>query len=141
MRAIGIDLGTKTMGIAISDSLKIIASGLDNFLYENNDFNICIKRIKDVIKQYANDVDVLVLGYPLNVNGTKNERTLMVEEFNELLSKEFSNLKIVLSDERFTTRIATGLLKSYDFKSSQIKKVKDKMSAVVILQSWLDLKR
>ena len=140
MRALGLDLGTKTLGIAISDSLKIIASGIENFLYSNNDFYECINQIKKIFDKYQNDIDTIVLGYPLNINGTKNERTLFVEDFHKKLNNVFPKMKIILSDERYTTRIATGMLKNYSLKNSQIKKVKDKMSAIVILQSWLDLK-
>lgn len=140
MRALAIDFGTKTMGIAISDSLKIIASGLENFQYENSDVKICINKIKNIFEKYQNDIDTIVLGYPLNINGTKNERTLLVEKFLDMLKNNFSLIKIVLQDERYTTRIATWQLKSINVKASKIKQVKDKMSAIIILQSFLDKK-
>jgi putative Holliday junction resolvase len=138
MRLIGIDLGTKTMGIAVTDSLQIIASGLENFSYANNDLNLCLTKINNLLIRYQNDVDKIILGYPTNVNGTKNERTLLIEQFHELL-KAHIEIPIVLQDERYSTIKATGILK-YEgkLKSSQIKKIKDKMSAVVILNEYME---
>ncbi|MDR2369126.1 MAG: Holliday junction resolvase RuvX [Mycoplasmataceae bacterium] len=137
MRLIGIDLGTKTMGIAITDSLRIIASGLENFTYQNNDLNICINKIKSLLERYQNDVAGIILGYPTNINGSKNEQTLLVEKFNELLKSQIT-IPIMLQDERYTTLQATGYLKyQVGLKSSQIKKIKDKMSAVIILDEYL----
>jgi putative Holliday junction resolvase len=140
MRIIGLDLGTKTMGIAVTDSLKIIASGVENFEYPNNNTQLCINRILKLLDYYVNDVEMIVLGYPTNVNGTKNERTLYIERFFDLLKLSIpSNVQVKLYDEKYTTRIATGMLKyQAGLKNSQIKKIKDKMSAVAILQSYLD---
>jgi len=139
MRALGIDLGTKTMGLAITDSMKIIASGLENFSYQNQNLNICLKKISDLVVYYHNDLDTIVLGYPLNVNGSKNQQTLYVESFFQLLKDNFPKLNIVLQDERYSTINATGMLKyEAKLKSSQIKKIKDKMAAVIILQEYLD---
>jgi putative Holliday junction resolvase len=137
MRLIGIDLGTKTMGIAITDSLQIIANGLENFTYANNDLNLCINKIKSLLDRYQNDVAKIILGYPTNVNGTKNERTLLIERFHQLLRNQIQ-IPIELQDERYTTLKATGFLK-YEggLKSSQIKKIKDKMSAVMILDEYM----
>ncbi|GHU48777.1 hypothetical protein FACS1894218_6630 [Bacilli bacterium] len=77
----------------------------------------------------------------VNTNGTKNERTYLVEEFKSLLDASVpKNIKLVLQDERFTTQKATGILKyEVGLKSSQIKKIKDKMSAVVILNEYLEI--
>jgi putative Holliday junction resolvase len=137
MRLIGIDLGTKTMGIAVTDSLQIIASGLENFTYHNNNLNLCIDKINMLLKRYHNDVAKIVLGYPTNLNGTKNERTLLIEHFYNMLKTQ-TNIPIVLQDERYTTIQATGYLKyEAGLKSSQIKKSKDKMSAVVILEEYM----
>ncbi len=139
MRKLGLDLGTKTCGIAISDDNNIIASGKSNFHYSDNDFFQIIDEIKKIIDQYQNSVDEIVLGYPTNVyDGSKNARTILVEEFNELLIDAFPKLKITLSDERFTTRIATAYLKAANVKAAKRKKVKDKMSAVVILQDYIN---
>jgi putative Holliday junction resolvase len=141
MRLIGFDLGTKTMGIAITDSNQTIASGLENFTYNKNNLQMCLNKIQQLLKRYENDIAGIILGYPTNTNGTKNERTYLIEEFKALLDIGVpKNIKLVLQDERFTTQKATGMLKfEAGLKSSQIKKIKDKMSAVVILNEYLEI--
>ena len=135
MRKLALDLGTKSCGFAISDLLGIIASGLDNFIYEENDFTAVLAI------NYHHEIDTIVLGYPTNVyDGSKNERTYLIESFYALLKQHFLNhekIKIVYEDERFSTKIATQRLKNSCVKAAKIKKVKDKMSAVVILESYL----
>jgi putative Holliday junction resolvase len=140
MRIIGLDLGTKTMGVAVTDSLKIIASGIENFEYETGKMQLCIDRVLKLVEYYKKDIESVVVGYPTNVYGTKNERTLYVEQFYDALKKVIpQHVSVKLYDEKYTTRIATGMLKYQGgLKNSQIKKMKDKMSAVVILQSYLD---
>jgi putative Holliday junction resolvase len=138
MRLIGIDLGTKTMGIAITDSMQIIASGLENFIYRNNDLNLCINKIKSLLVRYENDVSKIILGYPTNTSGKKTDQTFLVERFHNLLKNQI-NIPIELQDERFSTLKATGYLKyEAGLKSSQIKKIKDKMSAVIILDEYME---
>lgn len=138
MRALGLDLGTKTMGIAITDSNKKIASGLENFSYAKNDLMSCINKIKKIMSQYNNDIDVIVLGYPLYPSGDKSPNCLLVDKAKQLIETNIKNAKVVLEDERYTTLEATGMLKDLGLKASQIKKIKDKMSAVVILDAWLE---
>lgn len=137
MRALGLDLGTKTLGIAITDSNKKIASGLDNFSYAKNDLNACLNKIKKVFENHNNDIDVIVIGYPLYPSGDKSPMCLVVDKLVEMIKQAFDT-KVVLQDERYTTLEATGMLKDVGLKASQIKKIKDKMSAVVILNSWLE---
>ncbi|MDR0675011.1 MAG: Holliday junction resolvase RuvX [Mycoplasmataceae bacterium] len=137
MRLLGIDLGTKTMGIAITDSLQVIASGLENFVYGNNNLDICVNKIKLLLQRYQGDVANIILGYPTNINGAKNERTLLIEKFYKLLKPQI-NVPIIFHDERYSTIKATGYLKyEANLKSSQIKKIKDKMSAVIILDEYM----
>lgn len=138
MRKLGLDLGTKTCGFAISDELGIIATGLENFHYEQELMNQVIDRINYWLNKYNNQISTLVLGYPTNVyDGSKNARTLYIESFYELLKSNFADLKIVYVDERFSTKIATQRLKECNLKAAKIKKIKDKMSAVVILETHL----
>lgn len=138
MRKLGLDLGTKTCGIAISDEMCIIATGLENFHYDEGNFNVLLDRIQYWLEEYQNKVDTIVLGYPTNAyDGSMNPRSYLVLDFKELLIKRFPELSVQLYDERFTTRIATNYLKEYNVKNSQRKKVKDKMSAVVILTDYI----
>lgn len=137
MRALGIDLGTKTMGLAITDSNKKIASGLDNFNYAKNDLNACMNKIKAIFKDNNNGIDTIVIGYPVYPSGDKSPMCLVVDKLVDLIKANLK-VKVVLQDERYTTLEATGMLKDLGLKASQIKKIKDKMSAVVILNSWLE---
>jgi putative Holliday junction resolvase len=138
MRLLGIDLGTKTMGLAITDSNQVIASGIENFSYSHNDLSQCTNKIKQLIDYYKNDIETIVIGYPKTTSGVKNERTLLVEKFVDTLKRE-CDLPIKYQDERFSTQTATGILKyEVGLKASKIKKIKDKMSAVVILQEYME---
>lgn len=127
------------MGIAVTDSLKILASGLENFTYSNNDLTLCVNKVIALCEYYSNDLDTIVIGYPLYPSGDKNERTYLVEKFISMLEEVLpKNIKIVKQDERYSTVSATGSLKAMNLKNSQIKKIKDKMAAVVILSSFLE---
>ena len=138
MRKLALDLGTKTCGFAISDEMGIIATGLENFSYNEGDFQAVVDRVHFWIKEYQNKVDTIVLGYPTNAyDGSMNARSYLVLDFKAVL-EQTTDIKIVLYDERFTTRIATNYLKDNNVKNSQRKKVKDKMSAVVILTDFLN---
>lgn len=140
MRKLALDLGTKTCGFAISDELGILATGIDNFSYENNNFNDVLNRIKYWQEYYQNKIDEIIIGLPVNAtDGSSNARTELVYAFKKFLEDNWTNhLPIVLFDERFTTKIAVSYLKNdAKLKNSQIKKVKDKMSAVVILNDYL----
>ena len=128
MRYLGLDLGTKTLGISISDKTGIIATSLTTIRHDD-DFNYLTKELKKITEE--REVDVLVLGLPKNMNG---ETTI---KFKEKLEKEL-NKKVILEDERLTTRIAENILIKSDISRKKRKKVIDKMSATVILQSYLD---
>lgn len=144
MRKLGLDLGTKTCGFAISDELGILATGIENFEYQNNDFMTVVNRIEYWLNFYQHKVDEIIIGLPTNAfDGSANPRTLLVQNFEIFLKEHLKEeLKIVLYDERFTTKIATNYLKQEaKLKMSQIKKVKDKMSAVVILTDYLSYKK
>lgn len=144
MRKLGLDLGTKTCGFAISDELGILATGIENFEYQNNDFMAVVNRIEYWLNFYQHKVDEIIIGLPTNAfDGSANPRTLLVQNFEIFLKEHLKEeLKIVLYDERFTTKIATNYLKQEaKLKMSQIKKVKDKMSAVVILTDYLSYKK
>ena len=132
MRYLGLDLGTKTLGISISET-GIISNPLI-ILRHNEDFDYLIDELKKII--IDKKIDVLVLGLPKNMNNTIGERGEMVLKFKEKL--EVFNLPIVLEDERLTTRLAESILIDADVSRKKRKKVIDKMAANVILQSYLD---
>lgn len=137
MRLLAIDLGTKTMGLAVTDSRQVVANALENFTYSNNDLSICVNKVKALLTYYNKDVEKIILGYPKNINDTKNERTLLIERFHQILKTQ-TDLPIVLFDERYSTLKATGMMKfNVGLKASKIKKIKDKVSAFVILQEYM----
>ena len=135
MRYLGLDLGTKTLGIAISDKSGTIASFYDSFRYE--DEKDLIEIIKTIIEKER--INAIVLGLPKNMNGSLGFRAEETIEFKEKLEKEI-DINIYLEDERLTTRLATDTLIKADVSREKRKKVIDGVSAVVILQGYLDKK-
>ncbi len=132
MRYLGLDLGTKTLGISISES-GVIANSLTILRHDNN-FDYLIEELDKIIKD--KNIDVIVLGFPKNMNNSIGERANMVLEFKEKLN--VFAIPIVLEDERLTTKVAENILITADVSRKKRKKVIDKMAANVILQSYLD---
>ena len=132
MRYLGLDLGTKTLGLSISES-GVIANAL-TILRHDNDFDYLITELKKIIEEKHRDG--LVLELPKNMNNTIGERGEMILNFKEKL--EVFSLPIILEDERLTTRVAENILITADVSRKKRKQVIDKMAAVVILQSYLD---
>lgn len=135
MKYLGLDLGTKTLGVSISDKTGIIASFYDSFRYSNEDELVSV--IKDIVEKEK--IDILVLGLPINMDGSLGFRAQDTISFKEKLEKEIDK-KIVLQDERLSTRVATDVLIEADMSRKKRKGVIDGVSAVVILQSYLDRK-
>ncbi|MBU4689864.1 Holliday junction resolvase RuvX [Mycoplasma zalophidermidis] len=136
MRKIALDLGTKTCGFAITDSSAIIATSLETIRFDENNFNIVIEKIKEFLSKYE-DTDSIIVGYPIRSNGAKSERTIMVEEF-ALSLKSIFNQNIFLVNEYGTTIKAEQTLKSAKISIKKRKEIKDTLSAVIILQEFLD---
>ena len=135
MRYLGLDLGTKTLGLALSDKLGIVATFYKNITYK--DTNELITEIKEIIEKEK--VESLVLGLPKNMNNSLGERAEETIKFKELLEKE-TKKEVHLEDERLTTKVAESILINADVSRKKRKKVIDGLSAVVILQSFLDRK-
>lgn len=135
MRYLGLDLGTKSLGLALSDRTGIVASFYKSIRYEDEDK--LIEEIKQIINQ--EQIDEIVLGFPKNMNNSVGFRGEETIRFKEKLEKEI-NIKVILQDERLSTRLAEGVLINADLSRKKRKKVIDGVSAVVILQSYLDRK-
>ena len=133
MRILGIDLGEKRIGISISDELGITAQGLPtiNSINEIED----LKNIGKIIDKYG--VEKIVLGFPKNMNGSIGKQAQKAISFAEKLKSSF-RLPVELEDERLSTSKAEKFLIKSDRSRKKRKKVIDKMSAVIILQSFLD---
>lgn len=136
MRYLGLDLGSKTLGLSISDKTALIASDYKVLRY--TDINMLIKDLLLVIKEER--VEGLVLGYPLNLNGTISDRCKLTLEFKEML-EPMIDIPIYLQDERLTTVEANRILISNGTRRDKRKKVVDKIAAVLILQTFLDKNR
>ncbi len=140
MRVLGLDVGTKTVGVALSDPLGYTAQPVETIRYSVPPE--AYRRLFSLIRE--NGVDHLLVGYPLNMNGSEGPQALKVREFLKgfekyLAQKEFS-ISIELRDERLSTVAAERTLLEADLSRAKRKKVIDKMAAVFILQGYLDSK-
>lgn len=138
-RKIGLDVGDKTVGIALSDPLGITAQGL--MTLERVGIRKDCGKILDLVKEY--DCDTIVIGLNINLDGSDSIQTEKVREFktmleNKMRSTAMKGIDVVFQDERFTTVIAERVLIDADVKRKDRKKVIDKQAAVIILQSYLD---
>ena len=135
MRYLGLDLGKKTLGIAISDKTGMIASFYDSIRYEKEDDLIDI--IVAICKEEK--IESIILGLPKNMDGSLGFRAKETIEFKEKLEEKI-NIEVIFQDERLTTKVATDVLIDADLSRAKRKKVIDGVSAVVILQGYLDKK-
>jgi len=135
MRTMGLDLGSKTLGVAISDAMGWTAQGLETIKINEAVKDFGIKRLGEIIQEH--EVSKIVLGLPKNMNGTIGPRGEASQNFAVYLEKKFK-LPVVLWDERLTTMAAERVLLEADVSRSKRKKVIDKMAAVMILQGFLD---
>lgn len=141
MRKLCLDLGTKTCGFAISDKLGIISTGLENFFFKERKFSEVINKVKEYLNlpDYKNKIDAIILGYPLRMDLSKSERTLMVENFKLMLEKEIT-LPIIYQDERQSTINAENILMQANYSKQKRKQKKDSLAAQLILESYLERK-
>lgn len=136
MRIMGLDYGSLTIGVAISDELKLTAQGIETIRRKKEtQLRKSLSRIEELIKEYS--VKKIVLGYPKHMNNTIGERAVKTEDFAATLRRR-TGLEVVLWDERLTTVAAHQTLILGDVKRKDRSKVVDKLAAVLILQGYLD---
>ncbi|MCC9088018.1 Holliday junction resolvase RuvX [Bacillus sp. A015] len=135
MRILGLDLGTKTLGVAISDEMGWTAQGIETIKINEAGGDFGLSRLSEIIAQYG--ADKIVLGFPKNMNGTVGPRGEASQSFAKVLENTY-NVPVVLWDERLSTMAAEKMLISADVSRQKRKKVIDKMAAVMILQGYLD---
>ncbi len=135
MRKIGIDYGDSRVGVAITDELGITAQGLETIHHEGND-KIVLKRLEEIFKEY--NIDTIVIGIPINMNGTKTERADITEKFIHKLKCKFNNVKIEKIDERLTTVEAHKTMNYLNINKHKKKNVVDTISAVYILETYMN---
>jgi len=137
MRIMGLDVGSKTVGVAISDALGWTAQGIETVKIDEANGEFGVERIAELVKEYA--ITEFVVGYPKNMNNTVGPRGEASENYKKLLEETFS-LPAKLWDERLTTMAAERMLIDADVSRKKRKQVIDKMAAVMILQGYLDSK-
>ena len=137
MTYLGLDLGTKTLGLSLSDATGTIASTYKVIRFNENDFDILLPQIKEIVLKEA--VGELVLGLPKNMNNTIGDRALVTIEFKEKL-ENYLNMKVNLMDERLSTVSAHNYMISADMSRKKRKEKVDALAANIILQSYLDKK-
>lgn len=136
MRIMGLDYGSVTVGVAISDELLLTAQGIEVIRRkQENKLRQTLARIEELIKDYQ--VERIVLGYPKHLNNTIGDRALKSEEFADKLKKR-TGLDVILWDERLTTVAAHQILDQSGLNVKEKSRVVDKLAAVLILQSYLD---
>lgn len=136
-KVIGLDLGTKTCGIAVSDVLGI-AHGRENFRFVEGAYRQCLAHVYEVMQ--GENIDEVALGYPLNMDGSAGERAQSAERFKKELLEMMPNIQVSLVDERLTTVMANRRLLEADISRKKRHKVIDQQAAVVILESYLNSK-
>ena len=137
MRALSLDIGDKTIGVAASDLLGISAQGVETIrrISNKNDLH----RLGELVEQYA--ADTFIIGLPKNMDGSEGTRCELVKNFAAKLAEKFPAVKQIFWDERLSTVAATRSLIEADLSRKKRKKVIDKMAAVYILQGWLDSRK
>lgn len=136
MRILGLDYGTKTVGVAVSDGLMLTAQPVETIVRKSaGKLRQTLARIEAIIEEYQ--VERIVLGYPKNMNDTIGERAEACEAFQEALERR-TGLEVVLRDERLTTVEAQRVLMAGGVRRENRKAVVDQMAAVLILQGYLD---
>ena len=136
MRILGLDYGTKTVGVAVSDAFGWTAQSLETIeRKEENKLRKTLARIEALVKEY--EVEKIVLGYPKHMNNEAGDRCAKTEEFKEMLERR-TGLEVILQDERMSTVSAERILMEGGVRRENRKEFVDKMAAAFILQTYLD---
>ncbi|MGB4661165.1 MAG: Holliday junction resolvase RuvX [Mobilitalea sp.] len=135
-KVMGLDYGSATVGVAISDALLMTAQGIEVIRRkQDNKLRQTLARIEELIKEY--EVDTIILGYPKHLNNSIGERAIKSEEFAEKL-RQRTGLEVILWDERLTTVAAHQVLSQTKMDYQEKALVVDKLAAILILQGYLD---
>ena len=140
MRVLGLDLGDKTVGVAVSDGLGLTAQGVEIIRRNNpSEHKQSLGRIAQLIDEY--EIGTIVLGYPKNLDNSEGVRCEKTKVYKGYMEKRFPKTEIILWDERFSTVAANNSMMEAGLSHEKRKSVIDKMAAVFILQGYLDSKR
>ena len=136
-RYIGLDLGSKTLGVSISDGLLMIASTYETFRFEEDNYMLAANRVKEIVLKEK--ISKVILGMPKHMNGDIGIRGKISEEFKVMI-QSLVDVEVILEDERLTTAFVNKIMISGNTNRKKRKEKKDEMAAVVILQNYLDRK-
>ena len=136
MRILGLDYGTKTVGVAVSDPLLLTAQGVEIIRRKSaGKLRQTLARIEELVEQY--EVETIVLGYPKNMNNTEGDRCEQTKELKEMLERR-TGVPVVLWDERLTTVAADQSMMEMGIRRENRKDYVDEIAAIFILQGYLD---
>ena len=136
MRILGLDYGSKTVGVAVSDPLGVTAQRLETiWRKQENKLRRTLAQVEELVKEY--EIEKIVLGYPKNMNNTVGERGEKTQEFKAALERR-TGLEVILWDERLTTVAAERVLIESGVRRENRKKSVDQIAAAMILQGYLD---
>ncbi len=138
MKYLGLDLGTRTLGVSMSDSTKTIANTYTTICFEDGNYHEAIKKLSLILEMEP--IEKIILGLPKNMNNSLGDRAKTTLEFKNLLLKTFS-IPVIMQDERLTTKEATYYMVKADVSRKKRKKKIDSLAANIILQTYLDKER
>ena len=134
MRFLGLDLGSRTLGVSVSDKSGTIATGV-KVIHHKEDYEGLVQEVCDLVREY--EVDSIVLGFPKNMNGTIGPKGELSIDFKGMLEKALA-IPVILQDERLTTKSATDMLIKGNVSRRKRHEVVDSVAATIILQTYLD---
>ena len=138
MKYLGLDLGTRTLGVAISDITKTIATTYATIHFSDDDYESAIRQLKPIIE--TENIEKLILGFPKNMNNSIGPRAEVTLSFKELLEKNF-DIEVIMQDERLSTKEASSYMIQADMSRKKRKKKIDSLAANIILQTYLDKRK
>ena len=138
MRYLGLDLGSKTLGVSISDRTGLITNAYEVIRFSENDYDSALPRLKEIVE--AEQVDKIVLGLPKHMNNDFGEKASIATEFGKKIS-DFLKIEVIMQDERRTTIEATNYMLEANVSRKKRKQKIDSLAANIILQTYLDRKR
>src|SRR5690554_7728193 len=137
MRVLGLDLGSKTLGMAVSDYLGVIANPIRNVRFKENDLESALEAVENAVKEYS--IDEIVLRLLKHMSGDIGIQANYCLELKKMIQDKLA-MKVTMIDERLTSRIAEKVMIKADISRKKQKKNVDKLAAAIILQSYLDLR-
>lgn len=135
MRKLGLDYGDSRIGVSITDELGITVQGLETIHHNGND-KVALKRLEEILNQYQ--IDTIVVGMPINMNGTKTHRVEVTNGFIHKLKCKFNKVKIETVDERLTTVAAHKTMNYLNINKNEKRNIVDTISAVYILETYMN---